>query len=121
MTIKEVRYSLLKLKKLSGICFNKVPIKLPDTIGYDGKDISIQEAEKINPLIKNGYLNANTQCLVNLRLEDDDYLCEISFPIFMYCVINTDEDLFTMLDLFKYQLEELGEDTSKLEFTHVDE
>ena len=119
MTIKEVRYLLLKLTKLSGVCFNKVPIKLPDMIGYDGKEITIQEAEKINPLIKNGYLSANTQCLVNLRLEDDDYMCEISFAMFMYCVINTDEDLFTMWDLYKYQLEELGVDTSKLEFTNV--
>jgi len=119
MTIKEVRYSLLKLTKLSGVCFNKVPIKLPDTISYDGKEITIQEAEKINPLIKNGYLSANTQCLVNLRLEDDDYMCEISFPMFMYCIINTDEDLFTMWDLYKYQLEELDVDTSKLEFTNA--
>ena len=120
MTIKQVKYYLLKLRRLSGVCFNKVPIKLPDTICYDGKDITIQEAESINPLIKNGYLNANTQCLVNLRIEDDDYVCEISFAMFMYCVINTDEDLFTMWDLYKYQLEELDEDTSKLEFTHID-
>ena len=126
MNITRVKYYLLRLGKWDGICFNKIPIKLPGTIGWDGKEVSLQEAEENSILIKNGYLLPGTQCLINFKVYDDldkiydDTSVEISFG-FMYCVVDLkDEDVFTMWDLYKYRLEEKGIECPDIEVTHVD-
>lgn len=111
MTIKEVKQIIKKLNKFSIICYNKVPIKLPEIVNFDGKKISIKEAEK-HSYIKNGYLPVGTQCMcsidmINNSLDKDEI--EISFFCFIYCVIKSDEDIFEIWELHKEELNSIGE------------
>jgi len=110
MTIKEVKETIKILHRRSVICYNKVPIKLPDILGYDGKEVSLEEMEKQNELIKDGYLVPRTQCLMldDASLEENEI--EISFCFCTYCKIKSDENIFDLWDFHKNELESLSGD-----------
>lgn len=106
MTIKELKQIMIKLKKFQLICFNKVPIKLPDVVMFDGKKISIKEAENTSP-VKDGYLPVGTQCLCiedifGHSLEENEI--EISFCFCTYCDIKSDDDIFSLWEFHEEEL-----------------